>query len=55
MRCAMIYDLSKKITYCSAKYINHATSGLQIVASSALNKNSASNYECMCFLAGRRQ
>ena len=40
MRCAMIYDLSKKITYCSAKDINHATSSIQIVAS-ALKKSAS--------------
>ena len=37
----MIYDLSKKITYCSAKDINHATSiSIQIVAS-ALKKSAS--------------
>ena len=36
----MIYDLSKKITYCSAKDINHATSSIQIVAS-ALKKSTS--------------
>ena len=40
MRSAMIYDLSKKITYCSAKDINHATSSIQIVAS-ALKKSAS--------------
>ena len=50
MRSAMIYDLSKKITYCSAKDINHATSSIQIVASALKKIDKVDNLKAQALL-----